>query len=318
MRCAQLIAILCFSCPCSALFRSHVSHWTQSQGLGEGVLPLTYHARQHLLAPDAIVIPDKLVLSAYLAEVATPPIAGVRLSAWDSLRWAADYTSFDARHTPHTPLTGSQVLFEFQLAEPSAPAPETKDMTFCVSTSLPDAAACATAAVFSFALSFRGVTLVDTAPTAQPECHWLQAARHFAVPVVAARGTTIRARVSHACIDVDLAVVPMPVSADLADQLLPGSCAGPSASSSDPVGPDAKAHDTAAAPYGGPATRAALAQAAAAAEADSTVARLSEALIGSPHEHHRAADTMLTLASQAGLFGLDPADAAALSAMLSA
>ena len=85
--------------------------------LGRRAIPYIRHAKKHLLAPNALVVPAKATVYAVAAEMLTPEACGFDIGEMDKYRWSPLYEGFRPSETMQSYRAVSQPMpvFEFDM-----------------------------------------------------------------------------------------------------------------------------------------------------------------------------------------------------------
>ena len=163
--------------------------------LGEGIVPIVEHARDHLLAPDAVVVPRR---GAVLAELVHSPqlfrmnavdlVSGFDLSEFNRLA-TAEYFSFRLRNVPHSRLSEPVELFSFDFG--GTVEPERRRVRVD-----PVASGHCHAVAFWFSLDLVPGTVLSNGPD-NPGSHWRQAVQCLPAPLPVRAGRPVSLVVSH-------------------------------------------------------------------------------------------------------------------------
>ena len=136
--------------------------------IGEGILHYLAHARTHLLADDARVLPASAVLRGQLIEHRFDRIFGIDASLLNPFLYAPGFVNVDASRIPWSPLGEPFELFRFDFA---TAGPDPQRMRIDVET---QACGVASAVLFWFELDLDAQTRLSNAPGTQPASHWGQ------------------------------------------------------------------------------------------------------------------------------------------------
>ena len=162
-----------------------IAELMDSGGLGEGLLPLAYEAKQSgLIRPDAQLLPCRLRVWVFVAELSAcgtaldsgelvpSSLRGVRLDPWMAFREMSSYASVDLSSAQYTPLTDEVRLFEHTLGE-VPPADAALKLAACT-----DGVANAVIWTWEVDLDDSGLPSahLSTGPRA-PRTHWRQSAQ---------------------------------------------------------------------------------------------------------------------------------------------
>ncbi|HEY0639343.1 MAG TPA: 50S ribosomal protein L11 methyltransferase [Pseudonocardiaceae bacterium] len=164
--------------------------------LGEGILGTIAHAREHLLAADAVIVPARARVLAVLVESESlrrknivGELYGFDLSGFNELATLEYFDSRLAKH-PHRALSDPAEVFSFDFYRDTA---EPASTTFTVP---PTAAGTCHAVVFWFELELvPGITLSNSPH--DPNTHWKQAVQCLPVAVPVRPGEPLPLRASH-------------------------------------------------------------------------------------------------------------------------
>lgn len=150
--------------------------------LGEGILPTIAHAREHLLADDAVIVPGGArVLASLVESVAlyrknnVGELYGFDLSGFNSLSTLEYFDSRLTRHD-HRMLSDPVEAFTFDFYR-DGPQPKVADLVIA-----PSAAGTCHAIVFWFDLELIPGVGLSNSPD-DPNTHWKQAVQCLPVPV---------------------------------------------------------------------------------------------------------------------------------------
>lgn len=144
--------------------------------LGEGVVPSVHHAREHLIKPDAVIIPSRATV--YMALVEAPRLheyycvdkaSGFDVSAFNEFS-RAPYTILRLATYPYTFINDPVETFSFDLANPDSQGAAEK--TFSLTA---DRDCTCHAIVYWFSLDLDDEISIDTSPVHDRSC-WMQAA----------------------------------------------------------------------------------------------------------------------------------------------
>ncbi|MDQ3289555.1 MAG: 50S ribosomal protein L11 methyltransferase [Pseudomonadota bacterium] len=157
--------------------------------IGEGVLHLLAHAREHLLRPDARYLPAGARLRAMVVECRLDRVLDVDANLLNPYRFSPGSINIDAARLDHRPLSEPFDLFEFDFAT-SGPAAEQREIDVKLTGD-----GTVGAVLFWFDLRLDDTTWLSNAPGHLDALHWkqglqwlpeLRAEAGAAVPLLAA------------------------------------------------------------------------------------------------------------------------------------
>ena len=254
-------------------------------------------------------------------------MADVSLADWDACQWTPGYSGIDLRVTPHDVLTREVDFFHFDFNRTDWQeqfVPITKEITF---DGLYNGVA--NAVVMYFRLGLDNTTFIDTSATAPQQTHWLQAA-WFVSDTSISPGSSTRAVVGHNGVDIAVEIVRDSENTVRSSERkqseddetdVDNEDTGIYAGHKQRLGTKKEGNDDAQALvrsssiYHHPSLPGWF---EARQMVDGLISRMGQALSSSPGELLRTIDASMNLSAQASLFGLDPQDAASLTAMLCA
>jgi protein arginine N-methyltransferase 7 len=141
--------------------------------IGEGVLHFLAHAREHLLAPNALLVPMAGRVRGMVVEYRLDRIRDVDVNILNPYRFSAEFINVDADALNCRPLSEPFDVFSFDFAD-AAPTPETREIDAVVT-----AAGTAGALLFWFDLQLAPERWLSNAPAfvqgAGGRLHWKQA-----------------------------------------------------------------------------------------------------------------------------------------------
>ncbi|UXI65937.1 50S ribosomal protein L11 methyltransferase [Tahibacter amnicola] len=157
--------------------------------IGEGVLHFLTHAREHLLAPNALLVPMAGRIRGMVIEYRLDRIWDIDANILNPYRFSPEFINVDARELAYRPLSEPFDVFAFDFAT-ATPAPEEREI---------DVEAIergtAGALLFWFDLQLAPDRWLSNAPDAPHRLHWKQALQFLPeVQVEAGRGFPITAR----------------------------------------------------------------------------------------------------------------------------
>lgn len=179
---------------------------TFSSGLlSEGVLPTIEHAREHLLTPDAVIIPQRAAARGYLiggstieAQAYASRAAGFDLSSFNL--FASSKFGLHLDRMPHEVLSEDFDIFSFDLTRTHFPA---ERQTISVTAR---AGRCVGVAQW-LRLDLDSQTTYENRPTADAGANgWMHVIYRFPEPIDLAEGQEVRLLASHTRTDMTIAL----------------------------------------------------------------------------------------------------------------
>lgn len=137
--------------------------------IGEGVLHYLAHAREHLLASDAIYVPMAGRVRAMLIEYRLDQIWDIDANILNPYRFTPEFINVDAERLAHRPLSEAFDVFTFDFGNAS---PEPQE---CQIDLVASADGTIGAVLFWFDLQMAPEQWLSNAPGAAPHMHWKQA-----------------------------------------------------------------------------------------------------------------------------------------------
>lgn len=164
--------------------------------LGEGILPTIAHAREHLLTPDAVIVPSQGVVIAQLVESVplyrknhVDELYGFDLSQFNELA-SMEYFDSRLRRHEHRLLSDPFEVFSFDFYR-DRPGDNRHELVVEPSTT-----GTCHAIVFWFELELLPNIMVTNSPE-HPNTHWKQAIQCLPVPVRVRPGAPVTLDVRH-------------------------------------------------------------------------------------------------------------------------
>lgn len=136
--------------------------------IGEGVLHFLAHAREHLLQPDASLVPMSGHIRAALIEYRLDTLWGFDVNLLNPYRFAPGFINVDADDMAYRQLTEPFDVFAFDFAT-ATPKPAEAILEPAAT-----AAGVAGAVLFWFDLSLQEDVRLSNEPHARAKCHWKQ------------------------------------------------------------------------------------------------------------------------------------------------
>jgi protein arginine N-methyltransferase 7 len=136
--------------------------------IGEGVLHFLAHARAHLLAPHARIVPAAARIRAMLIEYRVERIWDIDATLFNPYRASTSFINVDAGKLAWRALSDPFDVFAFDFTN-AGPEPQEQSLQLAVST-----AGTAGAVLFWFDLGLDQDTWISNAPDASDAAHWKQ------------------------------------------------------------------------------------------------------------------------------------------------
>lgn len=158
--------------------------------IGEGVLHFLAHAREHLLAPDALLVPMTGRVRGMVVEYRLDRIWDIDVNILNPYRFSPEFINVDARELAYRPLCEPFDVFAFDFAQ-ATPEPEQREIDVAAT-----AAGTAGALLFWFDLQLAPGLWLSNAPDSPQPLHWKQALQ-FLPEVQVDAGTALPVTARH-------------------------------------------------------------------------------------------------------------------------
>lgn len=159
--------------------------------IGEGVLHYLAHAREHLMAPEAALVPMSGRIRGQVIEYRLDRIWDIDVNILNPYRFSPEFINIDAKTLDYRPLSEPFDIFSFDFAT-ATPEPEQREI---------DADAIATgtagALLFWFDLEVSPGVWLSNAPDSPQSLHWKQALQFLPEVAVEAGSTALPLSARH-------------------------------------------------------------------------------------------------------------------------